>query len=147
MHRWYIILVAFAVIVSASARSEDNRDSTKVEGTFVISKVVASFQSRLVEIRLYKHDPRMADRSADLVEKVELKNFSHTIGKETKKDFMIGTKGELDSKMGYYVTFFILDGDKRTHMGKCEHDKKGIGTVLTYGQPRKIAIEVNEIKR
>jgi hypothetical protein len=143
MHYGCLVLV-FAALVPSIALSED-KGSTRVQGTFVIPKEVASFEGRRVEIRLYKYDSRLADRPADLVEKVELKDFSHTTGKETRKEFVIGAQGELDSRMAYYVTLFILDGDKRTHMGRCVHDKKGIGSVLTHGQPNAITLEVSEI--
>jgi hypothetical protein len=146
MLRGLLVLLAIASLVPCS-HSQDKAASTKVEGTFIIPKEVASFDDRLVEIRLYKFDPRLADKSADLVEKAELKNFAHAAGKETKKDFVIGTKGMLEPNRDYYVTFFILDKGMRTHIGKCDHDKEGIGKVLTNGQPNKIKIEVREIKR
>jgi hypothetical protein len=147
MDRKRLVWLAMALLVMASAQAEDRKDSTKVEGVFVIPRDVASFEGRLVEVRLYEYDPLLADAAANLVEKVEFKDFSHTTGKETKKAFVIGDKGTINPKRSYYVTFFVLEGDKRTHIGKCEHDKEGIGKVLTGGQPSKITIEVREIKR
>jgi hypothetical protein len=73
----------------------------------------------VLEIRLYKHNPRIADRPADLVEKVEVKDFAHTQGKETTREFVIGAKENLEPKLGYYVTLYILDKGQRTHIGEC----------------------------
>lgn len=133
------------VVVLGTVAAQD-RPSTKVEGTFVIPKEVASFNGRLVEIRLYKHDPRIADKAADLVEKVEFKDFGHVQGKETKKDFTIGAKGTLEPAMGYYVTFFILREGRRTHIGECAHSKNNLCKVLTKGQPNKIRVQVREVR-
>ena len=149
MYRLCFVALTFATI-AIFARAEhldDKKNSAKVEGVFVIPKEVASFDGRLVEIRLYQYDPRIAGKAADLVEKVEFRDFSHTAGKETKKEFVIGAKADVDPKRSYYVTFFILEKEKRTHMGKCDHDKDGIGKVLTNGQPKIVSIKVAEIKR
>jgi hypothetical protein len=123
------------------------KTSTKVEGTLVVPKEMPSFTDRLVEIRLYKYDPQLADAAADLVELLEIKDFSHTQGQETRKGFTIGTKGTLEPKMGYYVTLFILQNGKRTHIGECEHSKKDLCRVLTKGEPDKISLKVREVKK
>lgn len=138
-----VLLLALALPAAAQEKAE----TAKVEGTFVIPKEVGSFAGRVVEIRLYKYDPRIADRAADLVEKVELPDFAHAAGTETKKAFVVGAKADLDPRASYYLTFFVLDGGKRTHMGKCRHDKQGIGKVLTNGHPRAVTVDVAEIKR
>jgi hypothetical protein len=127
--------------------AEEKPATCKVEGKVVVPKDIASFDGRLLEIRLYRFDPRLADVSADLVQKVEFKNFAHTTGKATEKEFVIGADAKLEPSKGYYVTCFLLEGDKRTHIGSCEHDKRGIGSVLTKGQPNKVSIEVREVKK
>jgi hypothetical protein len=141
-----VICWQFSAVALVAVAAED-KPSTKVEGTFVIPKEVPSFEGRLVEIRLYKHDPRIADKAADLVERVEIKDFSHAQGKETKKDFAIGANGTLEPKMGYYVTLFILQKEQRTHIGECEHSKKDLCKVLTNGEPSKISLKVREVKK
>src|SRR5262249_10871722 len=95
------------------AAAEEKKDTARVEGMVIIPKEVASFEGRVLEIRLYKHDPRIADQGADLVEKIEIKDFAHVQGKETKKDFIIGAKDNLEPKLGYYVTLFILEQGRR----------------------------------
>jgi len=135
-----------AFLVVAFSFAEDKAETSKVVGTFVFPQDIGTFEGRLLEIRLYKYDPRLADKAADLVEKLEFKDFKHTKGTETKKEFTIGAKEKLESNRNYYMTFFVLDGNTRTHMGKCEHDKNGIGKVLTNGQPAKVAVEFAEIK-
>jgi hypothetical protein len=140
-------VMAIGCLFTLVAVAAEGEPSTKVEGAFVIPKELASFEGRVVEIRLYKHDPRLADAPANLVEKVEIKDFAHTEGKETKKDFVIGAKGVLEPKMGYYVTLFVLQNEKRTHIGECEHSKKDLCKVLTKGAPSKISMKVREVKK
>lgn len=147
MSRCCLFFVTSLTLFVPATFSQDKMDTCKVVGTLIIPEKVASFESRLVEIRLYKYDPRLAEVAADLVEKVEFKDFSHTTGKATKKEFVIGAKAKLEPMRSYYVTCFIVDKGKRTHMGKCVHDMQGIGKVLTNGQPNKITIEVHELKK
>jgi hypothetical protein len=121
--------------------------TTTVNGTFTIPAEIATFQNQTVEILLFEYDPRIADKAADLIEKIELKDFSHTTGTETKKSFEIGCKGTLNEMRSYYLTFYILKGNDRTHAGDCEHCKKGefLCKVLTNGQPNKINIKVRKL--
>ena len=77
-----IALCLLALPLAASAQGP-----TTVEGKFVVPADLASFAGRTVEIRLYKFDPRLADASAELVEKLEIKDFAHAQGQETKKAF------------------------------------------------------------
>jgi hypothetical protein len=100
----------------------------------------------VLEIRLDQHDPRIADQPADLVEKVEIKDFAHTQGKETTKEFVIGAKDNLEPKLGYYGTLFILEQGQRTHVGECA-DGKGLCKVLTQRQPNKVSLTGREVKK
>lgn len=121
-------------------------DTAEVTVTATVPAEAASFTGRVLEARLYKYDPRIADRPADLVEKVEVKGFSHTNGKATVKELSLGKKEKLEPTKGYYLTLFVLDGGKRTHMGKCEHVKEPFNKVLTMGHPRKVKAALTEIK-
>lgn len=141
------VLVVFALAFTASAPAEDKKDdtSTKVTGTVIIPKEVASFEGRVVELRLYGINKNVADKAADLIEKVELKDFSHVTGKETKKEFTIGAAGKLDANNRYYVTAFVLKKDDRTHIGTADHVKEPFNKVLTDGNPREVTIRFKEI--
>jgi hypothetical protein len=140
------VICSCLILVLGSAAVSQEKASTKVQGTLVVPKDLASFAGRLLEIRLYKYDPRLADRAADLVEKVEIKDFAHTEGTETKKTFVIGAKGEIEPKRAYYVTLFVLDGNKRTHIGDADHAKKNLCRVLTDGQPNQITMVIRSVK-
>jgi hypothetical protein len=142
--RMYALLLPALLLWPVVAPAGEKK-STRVEGSMVLPKEVATFEKRVVEIRLYKYDPRIAGKAADLVEKVEFKDFSHTLGTETKKGFVIGAKGMLEPKMGYYLTLFILEGGKRTHIGECEH-VKSLCKVLTDGSPDKVSLKVRAVK-
>jgi hypothetical protein len=143
-------LAAFVVVSLAlmtSSRAEDKKDdkTTKVTGTVIVPKDVASFDGRVLELRLYTIEKNVADKPADLIEKVEIKGFTHVEGKETKKTFTIGAKGELQPGHRYYITAFVLKKDERTHIGQADHVKFPLNKVLTDGNPREVTIRFKEI--
>ncbi len=131
--------------VSPSASSEDKK-TAKVTGTFTIPKTVPDIKGQTVEILLFKYDTRIAGKAADLVEKIEIKDFKHESGKETSQEFTIGAKANLEEAMGYYITLFILKDGNRTHMGEAEHAPKNLCKVLTMGNPNKIKITVLPVR-
>lgn len=134
-----------AVAILGPVRAEDKDTTTKVTGIIIIPKEAASFDNRVVELRLYGIAKNVADKSADLIEKIEIKDFTHETGKETKKTFTIGAKGTLDAGNRYYVTAFVLKGDERTHLGQADHVKEPFNKVLTDGNPREITIRFKEL--
>lgn len=143
-------LTAFAFVLFAATNlsfADDKKDdtSTKVTGTAVVPKDVPSFDGRVLELRLYAYDPRAAGKAAEVVDKVEVKGFTHIEGKETKKEFAIGAKGELKEGTKYYVTAFVLKGEDRTHVGQADHVKTPLNKVLTDGHPRAVTIRFKEI--
>ena len=119
-------------------------ETSKVTGTFVIPGEVASFEGRVVEILLFKIHPQLADKGADLVEKVEIKDFAHKQGTETKQEFVIGTKAKLEKELKYYITLFILKDGERTHMGAVAG--KFLCTVLTQGEPNNVTLTVTQVR-
>jgi hypothetical protein len=122
----------------------DPTPKATVTGTMVLPKDLASFDSRVVEIRLYKIHPLLADAPATLVDKVEIEGYSHTLGTETKTDFVIGGKEKLEPNLMYYVTLFILQDGKRTHIG--EVPGKFMCKVLTNGEPNTVDFKVREVR-
>lgn len=151
MRRNILLICLFALIVCRPAVGvAAEADSTEVTGTLILPATVGSIKGSVVEIRLYEYDPRIADKAATLVDKVQIKGFQHTQGKETKREFSIGKKPpeKLDPKMRYYVTLFIHPGDPdktpRTHMGEATH-RKGLCLVLTQDHPRQITMKVREV--
>ena len=136
-------LLTFALLTLVTlglVRAEEKDITTKVIGTIIIPKEAASFDDRIVELRLYSIAKNVADKKAELIEKVEFKNFSHENGTETKKMFTIGAKGKLDPNNRYYVTAFVLKGGERTHLGQADHAKEPFNKVLTDGNPRAVTI-------
>ena len=134
-----------AAAAGPDARDEkESPDTAKVTGTLIVPKDLASFEDRVVELRLYKIHPLLADKAADLVEKLEIKDFSHTKGMETKKEFVIGAKAKLKKDMKYYLTLFILQDGERTHMG--EVPGKFLCTVLTQGEPNNVTLTVRQVR-
>jgi len=122
----------------------EREDTAKVTGTFILPKELESFDGRVVEIHLYKIHPLLADAPADLVEKIEIKDFVHTKGIETRKEFVVGSKAKLEKDMKYYLTLFILKDGERTHMG--EVPDKFLCTVLTNGEPNRVTLKVRTVR-
>lgn len=139
-------LAALALAVCACADDKKDEPTTKVTGTLIVPKDVATFEGRVIELRLYSIDKRIADKGADLIEKIEIKDVTHETGKETKKEFVIGAKGgPLVPNNRYYVTAFVLKGENRTHIGQADHVKEPFNKVLTDGNPDKVTIRFKEI--
>ncbi|MBM3981452.1 MAG: hypothetical protein FJ304_14430 [Planctomycetes bacterium] len=139
--------LALVALLCTGATADDKKDdkTTKVTGTAIIPKDVASFEGRVLELRLYTIEKNVADKKADLIELVEIKDFTHFEGKETKKAFTIGAKGELKPDHRYYVTAFVLKKDARTHIGQADHVDFPLNKVLTDGNPRDVVIRFKDI--
>lgn len=119
-------------------------DSALVTGAVVLPADLDSFAGRVVEIRLYKIHPLLADAPADLVDLLELPDVAHDRGGETRTPFRLGDRATLESDKTYYLTCFILDGDRRTHIG--EPPGGGLCKVLTAGQPREATLVVRAVR-
>jgi hypothetical protein len=146
-HLCLLAALALAGLAPADDKKADPKKddkTTKVTGTFTVPKEQASFDKLTLEIRLYEYDPKVADKGAELVEKVEVKDFKHEKGKETVEKFEIGAKGKLNDGKGYYMTLYVLDGDTRVSRGDMDHDK-GLGKVLTDGHPREVKATARQI--
>jgi hypothetical protein len=139
-----LALAGFTPADDKKADPKKDDKTTKVTGTFTVPKEQASFDKLTLEIRLYEYDPKVADKGAELVEKVEVKEFKHEKGKETVEKFEIGAKGKLTDGKGYYLTLYVLDGETRVSRGDMDHDK-GLGKVLTDGQPREVKATARQI--
>ncbi len=126
----------------ADAKKDDK--TTKVTGTFTVPKEQASFEKLTLEVRLYEYDPKVADKGADLVEKVEVKDFKHEKGKETVEKFEVGAKGMIKDGKAYYLSLYVLDGDTRVSRGDLSHDA-GLGKVLTDKFPREVKATARQI--
>ncbi len=120
-------------------------ETTRVKAAVRLPAELESFANRTLELRLYSIHPLLADAAADLVEKFENPKFTHTKGQATELDVEVGAKGKLDPQRTYYVTLFVLDGDKRTHMGE-KDGKAGLCKVLTAGNPREVTLQVRAVK-
>jgi hypothetical protein len=125
---------------------EKSDDTTKVTGTVTLPKELDSFDGRILELRLYSYDPRIADKAADLVELVEKKEFKHAKGSETVAKFEIGANGKLEAGRQYYMTVFVLDGKTRTHIGELD-GKQGLAKVLGGGKGREAKFVVRSVKK
>jgi D-amino peptidase len=139
------LLLGKATPSATSKDEKEAQDTAKVTGTFLLPKELDSFDGRVVEIRLYKIHLMIADKAADLVEKVEIKDFAHTKGTETKKAFVVGAKAKLEKDMKYYLTLFILNDGQRTHMGEVSPGAEP-PKVLTQGHPNKVTLTVRQVR-
>ena len=143
-----LILLTVAFTYVAVARAEDKPDgSTKVTGTITAPKDLKPFDKLVLEVRLYEYDPRIADKAADLVDILIVKDFKHVEGKEEVEKIELGAKAKIGAGKSYYVTVFVLDGETRTHMAELDHAKGNLGKVLTNGAPREIKGTLRSLKK
>ncbi len=142
----HLLPLAALLLAGGLATADDKKadTSTKVTGTLTVPKDHPSMDKLALEIRLYQYDPKIADKAADLVEKVEVKKFTHEKGKETVEKFEVGAKGAIKDGMAYYLTVYVLDGDTRVSRGELSHDA-GLGKVLTGGHPREVKVTAKAI--
>ena len=139
------VLLGLAVVLIAA---DDKKPvvTAEVKVKAVVPARLESFKGHTLEVMLFKYDPRLADKAADLVERYESKDFAHTKGADTVKVFSLGKKEKLDEARGYYLTLFLLDGKTRTHIGECEH-ARGFAKVLTGTSPNEVSATFREVKR
>ena len=116
-----------------------------VQGVLVIPKTVGSFEGHTLEIKLWEYDPFLADASAKLVDEFGAKTYGHTQGKDTKTTFSVGTKLEPRQDRRYYITVFVLNDGKRTHIGE-QDGKSGLCKVLTQGNPSSVKMIARAVR-
>jgi len=139
--------LALSTMMFAAANllaDEKDDKNTKVTGTVTVPKTADSFDKKVLELRLYEYDPRLADVAATLIDTVEKKDIAHTKGTDTVEKFEIGTKGKLRADRKYYMTVFVLDGKNRTHIGEAD-GKPGLAKVLTDG-PREVKFVARPVR-
>jgi len=141
------LLFTCALAVALTATAADKPGSAKVTGAVITSKTVKNYSGLTLELRLYEYHPFIADKPADLVAKLNLKNYAHKAGKETKPRFTIGEDGKIKPGMSYYLTCFVIDAkDKRYLMGE-KDGKRGLCKVLTGGNPNKVNLILRDLRR
>ena len=143
------VLPILAIAASAPCVIADEpADSSKLTATVIIPKDVASFEGLKLRLMLFEYDPFLADAAADKFDEVEVKDFAHAQGTETKKEFVLGEKingGKVRPRRKYYLVTDIVDADgKRTHYGDCAH-RKGLCSVLTDGAPKKVEVKLRKL--
>lgn len=122
------------------SRIDESKDNgiSLVSGSITLPASLASIDSAVLDLRLYKYELYTADTRGELVDWVQSPAFSHQQGSTTERPFQIGTRQPPDPKQGYYLTFYILEEGYRTHIGQCRHNKRGLCKVLTQGQPAEV---------
>ena len=116
-----------------------------VSGTIRIPAKVASFEKRRLEVLLYEYHPFLADVPAKLVDSLKLDGYQHTQGKDTKTTFVVGDKMTKKEDHEYYLTVFILNDGKRTHMGE-KDGKNGLCKVLKDEAQTTVKMIVRPVK-
>jgi hypothetical protein len=120
-------------------------DARGVQGVLVIPRSVASFTGHTVEIKLWEYDPRLADVSATLIDSVGIDKFRHQQGKDSETTFAVGTKLKPRPDRRYYITVFVLNKGKRTHIAD-KDGKPGLCNVLTQGNPTSVKMIARPVR-
>ncbi len=122
-----------------SRLNEESRHAhSLVSGQMIIPADLPSIDRAVLDLRLYKYHPFMADQRAELVDWVQSPAFVHQQGERTERPFQIGTQEPRDTDMQYYLTLYILEEGHRTYIGECQHVKQGLCKVLTKEQPAEV---------
>lgn len=139
-------LLVLAVVGFVVADEPKDDTSTKVSGKLIFAKDLPAFAGKTVELLLFEYDPRIADKAATQIDKLEIKDVKHAGTAETVKEFSLGAKGKIGAGKSYYLTAFVLDGKTRTHIGQCDHVKEPFNKVLTGGNPRVVVVRFRAVK-
>ena len=145
-----ILINLTAILGVLLVLSETNAKPPKVpkahvSGKVLIPKKLESFENLTLEIRLYKFNPLIADKGADLVEKKQWMKLNHKKGSQSAIDFDLGQKATLDTRMHYYLTIFLLDGNNRTHIGEID-GKRGLNKVINNGKSKNVKIILRAVR-
>jgi len=132
---------------SPPALKKAKANSSKVTGTVVTAGSVKDYVGLALELRLYEYHPFIADKPADLVAKLNLKNYGHKAGKETKTQFTIGEDGKIKPGMSYYLTCFVIDAKGKRYLMGEKDAKRGLCKVLTGGNPKKVNLVLRDLRR
>ena len=92
------LLIACA-LAAFSTIGADKPGSAKITGAVIAPKSVKNFSGLTLELRLYEYHPLIADKPADLIAKLEMKNHAHKKGKETKTTFTLADKRQINPRM------------------------------------------------
>ena len=141
------LLLACTLYVAFSAVAAEKPNSTKVTGTVVTSKTVKDYAALTLELRLYEYHPFIADKPADLVAKLNLKDYAHKAGKETKTQFKVGEAGTIMAGMSYYLTCFVIDTKGKRYLMGEKDGKRGLCKVLTAGNPNKVNLILRDLRK
>jgi hypothetical protein len=143
--RFLTLVFAFLYVVT-TIRAADPV-SSKVTGEVLLPSRLASFEKLRLEVTLWEYDPRLADASATRFDEVVVKDYAHTKGKDTRTAFTLGEKvngGKTNAGKAYYLTVFITQGGKRTHIGE-KDGKPGLCMVLTDGSPNEVTLTLRAV--
>jgi hypothetical protein len=99
-----------------------------------------------MEVKLSGYDPFLADVSADLFDEVIVKDYAHKSGTETKTNFELGKPDAVREDRAYYLTVFVTQNGKRTHIGE-KDGERGLCKVLNRGNPASVEMIVREVGR
>lgn len=133
-------IIKVTELKAAAAKSD-----AAVTGTVVVPADLPSFERRALEVKLWQYDPFLADVSADLFAEMIVDDYCHRTGTATKTSFQLGKASLVQADRRYYLTVFVLEGGKRTHIGELD-GKRGLCNVL-HGKPNCVEMIVREVSR
>jgi len=140
------LLIACA-LAAFSTIGADKPGSAKITGAVIAPKSVKNFSGLTLELRLYEYHPLIADKPADLIAKLEMKNHAHKKGKETKTTFTLADKRQINPRMSYYLTCFVIDANGKRYLMGEKDGKRGLCKMLTEGNPNKVKLILRDLRR
>ena len=122
------------------------QESAKVTVTVKVPAKVASFSNQKLEVLLLQEDPAV-EKGPFFAAKYVNPSFSHTAGKETKLEIVVGDKAKVTPRMQYTISVYVLDSktNKRLLIGERDGES-GPCIVLTRGASNKATMIVAPVK-
>ena len=140
------LLLAGTMVLAFVALAKEPA-STKVTGTVLTPKGVKDYSGLTLEVRLYEYHPFVADKPADLVARLNLEEYAHKTGKETKTQFKVGEAGTIMPGMSYYITCFVIDAKGKRYLMGEKDGKRGLCKVLTGGNPNRVNLILRDLRK
>ena len=140
------LLLAGTMVLAFVALAKEPA-STKVTGTVLTPKGVKDYFGLTLEVRLYEYHPFVAYKPADLVARLNLEEYDHKTGKETKTQFKVGEAGTIMPGMSYYITCFVIDAKGKRYLMGEKDGKRGLCKVLTGGNPNRVNLILRDLRK
>lgn len=123
-----ITFIAVIGLASCMTSYSSVEPKSSISISIVVPLELNSFEDRQLELKLYRYDKRVADKPAKLVAHA-FQILSHKQGVSSNVRMKLPKQKQVNEDDSHYLTTFITDGGRRTHVGT-RGSQKGLIPVL-----------------